>query len=116
MGVAIVGGGILGLAAGRLLARERPEAEVVLLEKERQLAQHQTGRNSGVVHAGLYYEPRSLKALLCRRGGEHLRAFCAEHRLLYQECGKVLVVEEEDELPVSRASSSARRRTEPRHG
>ena len=99
MRVAIVGGGILGLAAGRLLARERPEAEIVLLEKERELAQHQTGRNSGVVHAGLYYEPGSLKARLCRRGVELLRAFCAEHDLPYEECGKVLVVKEEGELP-----------------
>ena len=99
MRVAIVGGGILGLAAGRLLARERPEVEVVLLEKERELAQHQTGRNSGVVHAGLYYEPGSLKARLCRRGGDLLRAFCAEHDLPYEECGKVLVARDEAELP-----------------
>jgi L-2-hydroxyglutarate oxidase LhgO len=99
MRVAIVGGGILGLAAGRLLARERPEVEVVLLEKEAELASHQTGRNSGVVHAGLYYEPGSLKARLCRRGGELLRDFCAEHDLPYEECGKVLVAAEEAELP-----------------
>jgi len=99
MRVAIVGGGILGLAAGRLLVRERPDAEVVLLEKEASLAQHQTGRNSGVVHAGLYYEPGSLKARLCRRGGELLRAFCREHELPYDECGKVLVATREDELP-----------------
>jgi (S)-2-hydroxyglutarate dehydrogenase len=99
MRVAIVGGGILGIAAGRLLARERPEAEVVLLEKEAALARHQTGRNSGVVHAGLYYEPGSLKARLCRRGAELLRAFCAEHDLAYEECGKVLVATHEEELP-----------------
>jgi L-2-hydroxyglutarate oxidase len=97
--VVIVGGGILGLAAGRLLARERPDAEVVLLEKEPLLAQHQTGRNSGVVHAGLYYEPGSLKARLCRRGGELLRAFCLEHELPFDECGKVLVAIQDDELP-----------------
>jgi L-2-hydroxyglutarate oxidase len=96
--VAIVGGGILGLAAGRLLAQERPGVDVVLLEKEPLLAQHQTGRNSGVVHAGLYYEPGSLKARLCRRGGELLRAFCLEHELPYDECGKVLVATREDEL------------------
>jgi L-2-hydroxyglutarate oxidase LhgO len=99
MRVAIVGGGILGLAAGRLLARERPEHEVVLLEKEVGLARHQTGRNSGVVHAGLYYEPGSLKARLCRRGGDLLRAFCAEHGLPYEACGKVLVATSEAELP-----------------
>ena len=99
MRVAIVGGGILGLAAGRLLARERSDVEVVLLEKEAALAQHQTGRNSGVVHAGLYYEPGSLKARLCRRGGELLHAFCVEHDLPFDECGKVLVATREDELP-----------------
>jgi L-2-hydroxyglutarate oxidase LhgO len=99
MRVAIVGGGILGLASGRLLARERPDVEVVLIEKERELAQHQTGRNSGVVHAGLYYEPGSLKARLCRRGGELLRAFCAERDLPCDECGKVLVATAEGELP-----------------
>lgn len=99
MRVVIVGGGILGLAAGRLLALERPDVEVVLLEKELLLAQHQTGRNSGVVHAGLYYEPGSLKARLCRRGGELLRAFCLEHELPFDECGKVLVATQEEELP-----------------
>jgi L-2-hydroxyglutarate oxidase LhgO len=99
MRVAIVGGGILGLAAGRLLARERSDVEVVLFEKEPSLAQHQTGRNSGVVHAGLYYEPGSLKARLCCRGGELLRAFCLEHELPYEECGKVLVATDDDELP-----------------
>jgi len=99
MRVAIVGGGILGLAAGRLLTRERPDVDVVLLEKEDELATHQTGRNSGVVHAGLYYEPGSLKARLCRRGSELLRDFCAEHDLPYEECGKVLVATEEAELP-----------------
>ena len=62
-----------------------------MLEKERELALHQTGRNSGVVHAGLYYAPGSLKARLCRRGVELLRAFCAEHGVVYDACGKVVV-------------------------
>jgi L-2-hydroxyglutarate oxidase LhgO len=97
--VGIVGGGIVGLTAGRLIATERPDAEVVLLEKETSVAMHQTGRNSGVVHAGLYYEPGSLKARLCRRGGELLRAFCADHELGYEPCGKVIVATGEDELP-----------------
>ena len=96
--MAIVGGGILGLAAGRLLARERSDVEIVLLEKEPELARHQTGRNSGVVHAGLYYEPGSLKGRLCRRGGELLREFCAENELPFQECGKVLVATNESDL------------------
>ncbi|HZB77487.1 MAG TPA: L-2-hydroxyglutarate oxidase [Solirubrobacteraceae bacterium] len=98
MRVAIVGGGILGLALARLVVRERPDAGVLVLEKERDVALHQTGRNSGVVHAGLYYEPGSLKARLCRRGAGLLRAYCADHGLAYDECGKVVVATEEAEL------------------
>jgi L-2-hydroxyglutarate oxidase len=98
MRVCIVGGGILGLAAGRLLALEHPHASVLLLEKEHQVALHQTGHNSGVAHAGLYYEPGSLKARLCRRGGALLRAYCAERALPYESCGKVLVASTPAEL------------------
>ncbi len=87
----VVGGGILGAAVGRRLLQERPDARVTLLEKEQRLAAHQTGRNSGVVHAGLYYAPGSLKATLCRRGVGLLRDFCAEHGIPYREIGKVLV-------------------------
>lgn len=88
---AVIGGGILGAAVARRLLQERPDAEVTVLEKEPTLAAHQTGRNSGVAHAGLYYPPGSLKATLCRRGVELLRAYCAERALPYDECGKVLV-------------------------
>jgi L-2-hydroxyglutarate oxidase len=88
---AVVGGGIIGTAVARRLLAERPDAEVTVLEKEPRLAAHQTGRNSGVVHAGLYYEPGSLKATLCRRGVALLKEFCAEHGLPYDEIGKVLV-------------------------
>ena len=88
---AVVGGGIIGTAVARRLLHQRPDAEVTVLEKEDRLAAHQTGRNSGVVHAGLYYEPGSLKATLCRRGVALLREFCAEHGLPYSEIGKVLV-------------------------
>ena len=87
----VVGGGIIGTAVARRLLAERPDAEVTVLEKEDRLAAHQTGRNSGVVHAGLYYEPGSLKATLCRRGVALLKEFCAEHGLPYDEVGKVLV-------------------------
>ncbi len=87
----VVGGGILGAAVARRLLAVRPDAHVTLLEKEPALAAHQSGRNSGVVHAGLYYEPGSLKAALCRRGVGLLRDLCAEHDLPYAEIGKVLV-------------------------
>ncbi len=88
---AVVGGGIVGTAVARRLLQIRPDATVTLLEKEPDLAQHQTGHNSGVVHAGLYYPPGSLKARLCRRGVGLLRAYCQDKGLPYQECGKVLV-------------------------
>ena len=89
--VAVVGGGIVGLAVARELTRRRPGERVVVLEKEDRLAAHQTGHNSGVVHAGLYYEPGSLKARLCRRGVSLLKDFCAEKSLPYVECGKLVV-------------------------
>ena len=74
--VAVVGGGILGLACAAELLRRRPECKVVLLEKEAEVAAHQTSHNSGVVHAGIYYAPGSLKARLCREGVGLLRTYC----------------------------------------
>jgi len=94
---AVVGGGIIGTAVSRRLLQLEPDAQVTLLEKEDQLATHQTGRNSGVVHAGLYYPPGSLKATLCRRGVRLLKDFCAQHDITYDECGKVLVALDADE-------------------
>ncbi|MEI7057163.1 L-2-hydroxyglutarate oxidase [Nocardioides sp. CCNWLW239] len=94
--VAVVGGGIIGTAVARHLAR-RHDAAVTLLEKETRLATHQTGHNSGVVHAGLYYEPGSLKAMLCRRGVGLLQEFVTEHAIAYDECGKVVVALSENE-------------------
>ena len=94
---AVVGGGIIGAAVARRLLELRPDAQVTLLEKEDRLAAHQTGRNSGVVHAGLYYPPGSLKALLCRRGVVLLKDFCAEKGIAYDEIGKVLVALDADE-------------------
>jgi L-2-hydroxyglutarate oxidase LhgO len=97
--LAIVGGGILGLAtADRILAR-RPELRIVVLEKEQTTALHQTGHNSGVVHAGLYYAPGSLKATLCRAGAAALRERCAEWGVPVHERGKLVVAVSEDELP-----------------
>lgn len=94
--VAVVGGGIIGAAVARHLACEH-DARVTLLEKEDRLAAHQTGHNSGVVHAGLYYEPGSLKARLCRRGVDLLTDFVARHDIAHDECGKVVVALDERE-------------------
>lgn len=95
--VGIVGGGIVGLAVGRELLRRRPGTRVVVFEQEDSLAQHQTGHNSGVAHAGIYYKPGSLKAELCTRGRLMLRDYCAEHGLPYDECGKLVVAVDESE-------------------
>src|SRR5215204_7791566 len=96
--VGIVGGGIVGVALARQLAGLGRDVAVTVLEKEPELARHQTGRNSGVVHAGLYYTPGSLKARLCRRGVELLGELCAGHGLAYDECGKVVVALDQGEL------------------
>jgi (S)-2-hydroxyglutarate dehydrogenase len=93
--IAVVGGGIIGAAVARRLLQVRPDIEVLLLEKEDRLAAHQSGHNSGVVHAGIYYPPGSLKATLCRRGVGLLRAFCEEHGLGYDRCGKLIVALDE---------------------
>jgi L-2-hydroxyglutarate oxidase LhgO len=98
MRVVVVGGGILGLATARLLATSRPGDEVLVLEKEESLARHQTGHNSGVVHAGLYYAPGSLKARLCTRGRELMKDFCAEKGVVYDERGKVVVATRQTEV------------------
>lgn len=98
---AVVGGGIIGTAVARQLVRQlgagSDGAEVTLFEKEDRLAAHQTGHNSGVVHAGLYYEPGSLKARLCRRGVHLLREFAEAHRVPYDECGKIVVALDENQ-------------------
>jgi L-2-hydroxyglutarate oxidase LhgO len=94
----VVGGGIVGLAVARELAHRHPGAAVVVLEKEDRLAAHQTGHNSGVVHAGIYYRPGSLKAELCSRGRLLLKDFCAAHDLPYVEAGKLVVAVADDEL------------------
>lgn len=108
MRVVVVGGGILGLATARLLCSSVADAEVSVLEKEDGLARHQTGHNSGVVHAGLYYAPGSLKARLCRRGLGLLRDYCAAHGLDYQACGKVVAATEPRELePLRRLAERA---------
>jgi L-2-hydroxyglutarate oxidase len=87
----VVGGGIVGLATAREILRRRPGASLVLLEKEADLATHQTGHNSGVIHAGVYYAPGSLKARLCRAGNLQTKQFCAEQGIPIEECGKLIV-------------------------
>ena len=87
----IVGGGIVGLATAMELLRRRPGASVVLVEKESRLAAHQTGHNSGVIHAGIYYPPGSFKAELCRRGAVATKEFCSRHDVPVVTCGKLLV-------------------------
>jgi L-2-hydroxyglutarate oxidase LhgO len=94
----IVGAGILGLAVARQLAQARPDAAITVLDKEPEVAAHQTGHNSGVAHAGLYYAPGSLKAQLCRQGIELLQPFCEEHDIAYDECGKLVVARDASEL------------------
>ncbi|MFF8536554.1 L-2-hydroxyglutarate oxidase [Streptomyces sp. NPDC015532] len=97
--IAVVGAGIVGLATAREIALRRPGTRVVVLDKEQEVAVHQTGHNSGVVHAGIYYRPGSLKARLCTRGMAMIRAYCQERRLPYDECGKLVVAVSDDEVP-----------------
>jgi|TARA_A100001015_G_C15040638_1_gene739409 L-2-hydroxyglutarate oxidase len=96
--VTIIGGGIVGLATGYAILNQNPLLKVVLLEKEVNLGQHQTGHNSGVIHSGIYYKPGSLKAINCRRGINLLLEFCNQHDLSYEMCGKVIVGTTEKEL------------------
>jgi L-2-hydroxyglutarate oxidase LhgO len=96
--IGIVGGGIVGLAVGRELLLRRPGTTVVVFEKEARLAAHQTGHNSGVVHAGIYYKPGSLKAKLCARGRDLLKEYAAEHGVPLRECGKLVVAVDGSEM------------------
>lgn len=95
--VAIVGGGIVGLASARKLISEYPKLKFVLVEKEQQLAMHQTGHNSGVIHAGIYYTPGSLKAKLCVEGLEATYKYCDEYKIPYKKVGKLIVAVNEEQ-------------------
>jgi L-2-hydroxyglutarate oxidase LhgO len=108
--IGVVGAGILGLAVARRIAEVAPGAAVTVLDKEDRVALHQTGHNSGVAHAGLYYQPGSLKAQLCRRGMELLKVLCEERGLPYDECGKLVVARDDGE--VDRLREIERRATE----
>jgi L-2-hydroxyglutarate oxidase LhgO len=96
--IGVVGAGIIGLAVARRITEVEPDSTITVLEKEREIASHQTGRNSGVVHAGIYYEPGSLKAQLCRRGVELLRAYCEQRAIPLEDCGKLVVALDASEI------------------
>jgi len=96
--VAIIGGGIVGLAVGHLFGVTYPDRSVVVLEKEDQVGRHQTGHNSGVLHTGIYYKPGSYKARNCTRGKQLMEQFCAEHQVRFETCGKIIVATQESEL------------------
>lgn len=95
----IVGGGIVGLATAMTLQERLSDIAVTVVEAERRVAQHQTGHNSGVLHAGLYYQPGSRKAINCRSGKLAMEAFCDEHAIAWDRCGKVVVATSQEELP-----------------
>jgi (S)-2-hydroxyglutarate dehydrogenase len=96
----IVGGGIVGLSTAFAILEKTPGARIAVLEKEAAWARHQTGRNSGVIHSGIYYKPGSLKAKLCREGNQRLVGFCQTHGIRYETCGKVIVATTAAELPL----------------
>lgn len=93
----VIGGGIIGVSTAWQLQTRYPDKKILLLEKEADLATHQTGHNSGVIHAGVYYQPGSLKAVFCKQGVEKTMSFCREHRIPYEQCGKLLVATSEIE-------------------
>jgi L-2-hydroxyglutarate oxidase len=97
--IAVIGGGIVGLATAWQLTQKKPGVKIVVLEKESQLAFHQTGRNSGVIHSGIYYKPGSLRARNCRDGKAALEAFCDEYGVAWQRTGKVIVATDKQQLP-----------------
>jgi L-2-hydroxyglutarate oxidase len=97
--VLVAGGGIVGVATAHAVQARFPDARVVVLEKEPQLAAHQTGRNSGVIHSGIYYKPGSFKARFCKAGNASMVAFCREHCIDARICGKVIVATHPGELP-----------------
>jgi L-2-hydroxyglutarate oxidase len=97
--IAIVGGGIVGLATAYRLSQRFPALKTVLLEKEREVAHHQTGHNSGVLHSGIYYKPGTLRALNCRAGKQAMQEFCQQENIPFDLCGKVIVAVDASELP-----------------
>ncbi|WP_426292318.1 L-2-hydroxyglutarate oxidase [Dyadobacter endophyticus] len=100
--ITIIGGGIVGLATALRIKEQKPALKVLLLEKENEVAKHQTGHNSGVIHSGLYYKPGSLKATNCIRGYQMLIDFCEKEGVAYDLCGKIVVATTEEQRPLLR--------------
>jgi (S)-2-hydroxyglutarate dehydrogenase len=96
----VIGGGIVGLSVAWAIVQKNGAARIAVLEKENDWARHQTGRNSGVIHSGIYYKPGSLKARLCREGNRRMVEFCERHAIRYEVCGKVIVATTPAELPL----------------
>ncbi len=107
--IIIIGAGIVGLATAWRLRHERPALRIAVIEKEAEPGLHQTGHNSGVIHAGIYYAPGSLKARLCKAGAEQTKRFCEEHSIPFDTCGKLIVATDQAELP---ALDNLRKRSE----
>ena len=95
--ITIIGAGIVGLATAYKLLKQNPKLTICIVEKENKIAQHQTGHNSGVIHAGIYYKPNSLKAINCQKGYKELLGFCDDYGIKYDLCGKVIVATKESE-------------------
>src|SRR5271170_4290877 len=96
--LAVVGGGIVGLAVAREMARRSPGDTVCVFEREPEIGSHQTGHNSGVIHAGVYYVPGSLKARLCVEGAREMYEYCAQRGIAHERCGKVIIATDSSEL------------------
>jgi len=101
--VALIGGGLVGLATAYAISKRWPGVSIEILEKENRVAAHQSGRNSGVIHSGIYYTPGSLKAELCREGRARMVEFCQTERVAFETCGKVIVAVSETEMPLLQA-------------
>ena len=109
--VAIIGGGAVGLGVALEITRRFPKLRLLLLEKEDRVARHQSGHNSGVIHSGVYYKPGSLKARLCVTGAKAMVAFCREHGVPYNVCGKVIVATTRTKCLASRNCAGAAKPT-----
>lgn len=96
----VIGGGIVGLSVAWTIAEKKPHTRIAVLEKEDGWARHQTGRNSGVIHSGIYYKPGSLKAKLCREGNRRMVEFCDHYGIPQEACGKVIVATRTSEIPL----------------